>query len=150
MIPLVEIMNIDKFGHHVHKRLRFNNFLDSDTLQLTSDNRELKIFSLRLQNLPTDSDHAVNKRYVDSLVKDLNMNKSTDTISNLIKIENGVVDFKSAKLKGLRMPTSANEAVNKEYIDNLLTKYCTQEQVIREISRLRNDIIKLIEGNLRQ
>lgn len=70
-------MNIDKFGHHVHKRLRFaqNIFNCDDTLKKSEDGD----FDLRLSRLkgiksPLSSDDAVNKDYVDNINKSIQTN----------------------------------------------------------------------------
>lgn len=67
-------MNIDKFGHHVHKRLRLPEVCE--------------------------------------------LNDKT-----LLRTENGDFDLKSSRLKGVANPLSSDDAVNKQYIDELIQKY---------------------------
>lgn len=63
-------MNVDKFGHHVHKRLRKSITSDSEKI-LKTENGEFDLHSTRLKGvkLPLASDDVVNKEYVDSLTK---------------------------------------------------------------------------------
>lgn len=67
-------MNIDKFGHHVHKRLRFSEYIDTlnDTLVRTeSGDFDLKLSKLKGLISPEESDEAVNKAYLDKELQDL-------------------------------------------------------------------------------
>lgn len=67
-------MNIDKFGHHVHKRLRLSEYLDNfnDTL-VKSESGDFNLKSSRLRGLllPESEDEAVNKEYVDLQIENL-------------------------------------------------------------------------------
>lgn len=67
-------MNIDKFGHHVHKRLRLDQILGlhsnvSDGALVKSSTGEFNLKSSTLKGLksPVAPDEAVNKAYVDTL-----------------------------------------------------------------------------------
>lgn len=65
-------MNIDKFGHHVHKRLRFaESFVNCDETLRKSDGGDFDLHFARLKGLksPVSNDDAVNKEYVDHLNK---------------------------------------------------------------------------------
>ncbi|KAG7301835.1 hypothetical protein JYU34_013223 [Plutella xylostella] len=67
-------MNIDKFGHHVHKRLRFSDLLGiADNALLKKENGYYDLQSSRLKGLqaPQELSEAVNKEYVDTIIKDL-------------------------------------------------------------------------------
>lgn len=88
-------MNVDKFGHHVHKRLRFSS-------------------------------------------------EKIDGQLVLVRFENGDYDFHTANLKGVKTPIDSNDAVNKEYVDRELEKYCTLQQMQREISNLRASLLLLL------
>lgn len=72
-------MNVDKFGHHVHKRLRVSEYLDTYN-------------------------------------------------GALIKSETGYYDLKQNRLRGLSVPVSDDEAVNKEFVDYTLKKYYTKNE----------------------
>lgn len=67
-------MNIDKFGHHVHKRLRYSEFTDTlhDAL-LKSETGDYDLRSSRLKGLlpPQEDNEAVNKVYLDKEIEDL-------------------------------------------------------------------------------
>lgn len=60
-------MNVDKFGHHVHKRLRLGNL--SDEALVKSEGGDYNLHSSRLKGvkLPVTPDDAVNKQYVDHI-----------------------------------------------------------------------------------
>lgn len=63
-------MNVDKFGHHIHKRMRFSELLEFNEnalLKSESGDFDLKKSRLRGVRSPVDTDDAVNKDYVDQL-----------------------------------------------------------------------------------
>lgn len=87
-------MNIDKFGHHVHKRLRLSDYLDvfTDAL-IKSDSGIYDLRQTRLQGLPSpvSEDEAVNKQYVDSVLKQYFTKKDLDlkvkvAVDNYLKL----------------------------------------------------------------
>lgn len=86
-------MNIDKFGHHVHKRLRLPKLFDSD---------------------------------------------------KFLKLENGEFDLHLVRLKGVKSPSAVDDAVNKQYVDNLLNDYHTNLDLTAELHKLKTDIINLM------
>lgn len=62
-------MNVDKFGHHVHKRLRLSEVIRSFDEALTrSENGVYDLKSTKLTGLtfPTAPTDAVNKEYIDN------------------------------------------------------------------------------------
>lgn len=63
-------MNVDKFGHHVHKRQRISNssFLDDRALT-KSEEGDFNLHSSRLKGtrLPVSPDEVANKQYVDHI-----------------------------------------------------------------------------------
>lgn len=64
-------MNVDKFGHHIHKRMRFSELLEfhENTLQKSeSGDYDLKKSRLRGIRSPVETDDAANKDYVDRLL----------------------------------------------------------------------------------
>lgn len=83
-------MNVDKFGHHVHKRLRVPELIDSD---------------------------------------------------KVLKLENGEFNLRLAKLKGVKSPSATDEAVNKEYVDKLITGFCTRLELANELKKVRSEIL---------
>lgn len=88
-------MNVDKFGHHVHKRLRRSEpYFDPEQV--------------------------------------------------LVRSENGEFDLHSARLRGLKNPSTADDAANKQYVDNLLNDYYTKLDIIAELHKVKTDIINLI------
>lgn len=87
-------MNIDKFGHHVHKRLRA------------------------------------------SEVSELN-NKA------LLRTEKGDFDLKSVRLKGVANPLSPDDAVNKQYIDQLIQKYYEKSHLDSVLKTINSHIYQL-------
>lgn len=67
-------MNIDKFGHHIHKRLRLSEYIDTinDTLKKCETGEyDLKSSKLKGLSSPDKDDEAVNKAYLDKTVQDL-------------------------------------------------------------------------------
>lgn len=136
-------MNIDKFGHHVHKRLRVSELFDFDDIVKKTETGEVDFKSSYLKGipLPKSRDHAVNKEYVDNLINNLNHNMVLD---KYLKLENKTLDLQYAKIKNLQSPSEPNDAVNKNYVDKILSNYCTKEQLILEKSNLNRQIATLL------
>lgn len=70
-------MNIDKFGHHVHKRLRITqSFINCDDTLKKSENGDFDLRLSRLTGLksPLSNVDAVNKEYVDGINKSIQNN----------------------------------------------------------------------------
>lgn len=66
-------MNIDKFGHYVHKRMRSvepSNLLEKSLAQALKGECKLKLQSLQILNPPLSDNHAVNKQYMDKVMAD--------------------------------------------------------------------------------
>lgn len=65
-------MNVDKFGHNVHKRLRvseaFNN-INNALIKSEKGEYDLKSHRLRGLTFPESADEATNKMYVDELLE---------------------------------------------------------------------------------
>lgn len=107
-------MNIDKFGHHVHKRLRLSEFIDTlnDTLVKTdAGHYDLKTSKLKGLSSPNEDDEAVNKAYVDNLIQELK--------KEIIKVNNNTNIY----LKNLASATSnrlSQSFYSKEEIDNII------------------------------
>lgn len=67
-------MNIDKFGHHIHKRLRVSeifDFHDKALLKKDSGEYDLQLSKLKGVMRPQFPDEAVNKEYLDEVLKSL-------------------------------------------------------------------------------
>lgn len=81
-------MNVDKFGHHVHKRLRVTDYLDAcnDAL-VKSDAGHYDLKQNRLLGLPMPvfDDEAANKQFIDHTLKKYYLKKEFD-----IKVKNTV------------------------------------------------------------
>lgn len=63
-------MNVDKFGHHIHKRMRFSELLEfNENALLKSESGHFDLKKSRLKGIrsPVETDDAVNKDYVDRL-----------------------------------------------------------------------------------
>lgn len=78
-------MNIDKFGHHVHKRLRLTDLFDFTDHPLTLkkyENDELNSSILKNVQTPKDSNDAVNKEYIDTITKNLCNKEEVNFILN--------------------------------------------------------------------
>lgn len=142
-------MNIDKFGHHVHKRLRVSELFDFDDLVKKTETGEVDLKSSYLKGLPSPKsrDHAVNKEYVDNLINNLDKNIVLD---KYLKFENKTLDLQYAKMKNLQSPSEPNDAVTKNYVDQILSNYCTKEQLILEKSILNRQIAMLVVKSLRE
>lgn len=73
----INSMNVDKFGHHVHKRLRLDNslFLPSNALTKSAEGEyNLQLTRLKGVKLPLSPDDAVNKQYIDQINKSIQTN----------------------------------------------------------------------------
>lgn len=84
-------MNIDKFGHHVHKRLRSSEIPDLKyKALLKTDEGYFDLKSLQLKGVakPLSPDDAVNKQYVDQYMQNIYdktyIDSLFDTINNQI------------------------------------------------------------------
>lgn len=65
-------MNIDKFGHHIHKRMRLSEIFDVTDKALTkneSGDFDLQFARLKGVKAPVAGDDVVNKDYVDQTIK---------------------------------------------------------------------------------
>lgn len=89
-------MNIDKFGHHVHKRLRLTDYFDlyNDAL-LKSDTGHYDLKQNRLLGLPTPvyDNEAANKQYLDQALKKYYLKKEIDVIVKSI-LDSSLLQFK--------------------------------------------------------
>lgn len=75
-------MNVDKFGHHVHKRLRVLDFFDIyNEALIKSDSGDFDLKQKRLRGLknPVFEDEAVNKQFLDFTLKQYYTKKEFDS-----------------------------------------------------------------------
>lgn len=80
-------MNIDKFGHHVHKRLRGGEISDLKYKALIQTGTGLCFEgSLQLKGVakPVSPDDAVNKQYVDECILNMYTKQHIDSMLNTI------------------------------------------------------------------
>lgn len=83
-------MNIDKFGHHVHKRLRFSELLDfKENALMKSITGNYDLQSSRLTGVaePLTSSDVVNKKYVDDKILTLCTKKEMHDLIKTIKAD---------------------------------------------------------------
>lgn len=109
-------MNLDKFGHHVHKRLRLTEFNDTlaETL-IKTQTGDLYLKSSRLKGLqsPEQDDEAVNKEYLDKSIEELR--------HEMKKIHSDVKKY----LNGLERATTKNLSTlfyTKAEVDRMIPK----------------------------
>lgn len=108
-------MNIDKFGHHVHKRLR----------QPQETTGDIDLHSAKIKGLksPTSADEAVNKAYVDQIIKSF---VTIQELNNeIIKIDSNI----DSNMNNLRMQLNHNYCTKSEVNQN----YCTKSEVANMI-----------------
>lgn len=121
-------MNVDKFGHYIHKRMRLSELFEfNENALLKSENGDFDLKTSRLRGIrsPAEGDDAVNKDYVDRLNANMlnEFNKLIGTLrSQIIKDAKGTV---LATLKA-RIPDVSTHLQDKFYtkaeVDKLLQK----------------------------
>lgn len=145
-------MNIDKFGHHVHKRLRRSYSFDPDDVLTKTENGEFDLRYVRLTGVkyPLDKYDVVNKEYVDNLInrQQEKETKLIDFDKVLTKSEEGVFDLNSTRLKGVKYPSANDDAVNKQYVDTVMEHLCTEQQLIANLNNFKAGISLLISKQL--
>ena len=92
-------MNVDKFGHHVHKRQRLNEVVRIECPLKRIDGDNLSVENKRLQNLkdPQELNDAVTKNYTDKAISDYWVNHIkqkyfADLYMHLDKLERKIND----------------------------------------------------------
>lgn len=111
-------MNVDKFGHHIHKRMRLSELIEfNENALLKSENGDFDLKTSRLKGIrsPVDAHDAVNKDYVDRL--------NANTLKEL-----------------------NNLTVNKDYVDQLNANMLNKFNNL--IGTLRSQIIKDAKGTV--
>lgn len=150
-------MNIDKFGHHVHKRLRRFDPYDSTKVLVKSATGIYDLQSSKLTGLksPDNLTDAVNKDYVDNLVNNIIKNNiSFDPSRVLTKSINNVFELNSTALKGVRTPTTNDDAVNKQYVDDLLKETVSRNEItsfiLSEIVKAKTEVKLYVRDHVKQ
>lgn len=70
--------------------------------------------------------------------------KKVDTDKTLTKSDTGAFDVKLTRLKGLRRPESSDEAVNKQYVDELFQNYYSKPEIQLEFQNIRKQLQVII------
>lgn len=110
-------MNIDKFGHHVHKRLRRSEYIDivnDSLLKSEAGDYDLKLTKLRGLTSPENDDEAVNKAYVDNQIQ--NLRSEINEVHSNIKIYLSQLE----KLTNKHLSTLSTLFYSKTEIDKLI------------------------------
>lgn len=110
-------MNIDKFGNHVHKRLRLSEYIDTlDNTLVKSETGDYDLKSSKLKGVssPENDDEAVNKAYVDEAVQQLR---------HEMKKNNSEVKIYLNNLEKLTSERLSTLFYSKSEIDNLIESY---------------------------
>jgi hypothetical protein len=113
-------MNIDKFGHHVHKRLRVSQFSEfNDKALLRTENGDFDLQTSRLKGVafPELPNDAVNKQYVDHLIQNNYEKKKLDSLFEII----------NSQILHLSRQLQLNFYTKKE-IDNILIRLSNVEK----------------------
>lgn len=85
-------MNVDKFGHHVHKRLRLPiDFNDKNLRRQDDGDFDLKLTRLKGVKSPSFPDDAVNKQYVDQKLAEFYTKQDIDVEFKNIKSQLQVI-----------------------------------------------------------
>jgi hypothetical protein len=106
-------MNIDKFGNHVHKRLRLSEILEfKENTLMRSQTGNYDLQSSRLTGVgePITSNDVVNKKYVDDKIFDLCTKREMFDLIETIKLE---IEHKLWQLEQ-RFKTKDSLDINKE------------------------------------
>lgn len=121
-------MNVDKFGHHIHKRMRFSELLEfNENALLKSESGDFDLKKSRLKGIrsPIETDDAVNKDYVDRL-RDQTINELNKVIrllrTQIIKeVQITVQNALKAKIPEVLVQLE-DKFNNKEEVQQLLKK----------------------------
>lgn len=119
-------MNVDKFGHYIHKRMRLSElfeFNDNALLKSETGDYNLKTSRLRGIRAPIEQDDAVNKDYVDRLKTDLKqeLNQLIGSLRYqiLIDVQNTLKISLKAKMSEISVQLE-DKYYTKAHIDKLL------------------------------
>lgn len=121
-------MNVDKFGHYIHKRMRLSElieFNENALLKSASGEFDLKFSKLKGVKPPIDADDAVNKNYVDQLTAQTTqeLNKMIGSLrSQIMKDAQKTVLVTLKATKSEISPHYEDKFYTKAEVDNLLEK----------------------------
>lgn len=107
-------MNVDKFGHHVHKKLCLSELVDfTENCLVKSESGEFNLQSSRLSGvkLPVAFDDVVNKEYVDKMIVNYFTKKDITAMMDSIK-----TDFTN------KMFQLEKKFCTVDYVNKLITK----------------------------
>lgn len=124
-------MNVDKFGHYIHKRMRLSELLDfNDNALLKSDSGDFDLKTVRLKGIrsPIEADDAANKDYVDRLL--------TNTIQEFNKL---IGSLRSRIIKDAQNTVNTTlKAKISEVSTHLEDEFYTKAEVDKLIEKLHN------------
>lgn len=124
-------MNVDKFGHYIHKRMRLSELLDfNDNALLKSDSGDFDLKTVRLKGIrsPIEADDAANKDYVDRLL--------TNTIQEFNKL---IGSLRSQIIKDAQNTVNTTlKAKISEVSTHLEDEFYTKAEVDKLIEKLHN------------
>lgn len=115
-------MNIDKFGHYIHKRMRLTELFECNGNALTkTENGEfdLKAATLRGVRTPVEPDDAVNKVYVDQLITKITKDLHKAMLLMQARIMDDVQNTLKAKIYEVSIHLE-DKFYTKTAVDNLL------------------------------
>lgn len=115
-------MNIDKFGHYIHKRMRLSELFECYDNALTkTENGEfdLKATTLRGIRTPVEPDDAVNKDYVDQFMTNITKDLYNSMLLMRTQIMNDVQNTLKAKISEVSIHLE-DKFYTKTVVDNLL------------------------------
>lgn len=122
-------MNIDKFGHHIHKRMRLLDLIDfKDNALIRSEAGDYDLKSARLKGLkpPIDMGDAVNKKYVD-----YHNNASFEHFANIInKFQTEMTVYIKNNLE------SSLKAMSSELLPQLENFFYTKQEIDNKIKTI--------------
>lgn len=124
-------MNVDKFGHYIHKRMRLSELLElNDNALLKSDSGDFDLKTVRLKGIrsPIEADDAANKDYVDRLL--------TNTIQEFNKL---IGSLRSRIIKDAQNTVNTTlKAKISEVSTHLEDEFYTKAEVDKLIEKLHN------------
>lgn len=124
-------MNVDKFGHHIHKRMRLSELFEiNENTLLKSKNGDFDLKTSRLRGIknPVEADDAVNKDYVDRMTA--NMIKEFNTLIGTLRSQS-IIDARETFQVSLKAEMPA-------IVSHLQDKFYTKEEVDKLIQKISN------------
>lgn len=117
-------MNVDKFGHHIHKRMRLSEVFDlTDKTILKSPDGHFNLQNNRLRGVtaPIDADDVANKGYVDQVINKLASKTEVEVFVS--KVKQVIMKMVENKMEDLFTKTIAHvdQSVKNAYADKSST-----------------------------